>query len=167
LPSSGILAGGTVITVSGANFQNNAKVWIGGVRATVSSVTPTTITATTRAGTSAGTVDVIVINPDAQGVIFPGGFTYLAVPQGPSVKAYPNPVRPSKGLMTFTGLKAGTTVKIYTLEGSSVRDLPVDPDGLARWDAKDADGKDVGSGVYLARVEGLSGKKTVKVAVQR
>ncbi len=74
-PASGPAAGGTQATIAGTGFRQGAKVTIGGADATVSSVTDTSITVTVPAGT-AGARDVVVTNPDGQGVTRTGGFTY-------------------------------------------------------------------------------------------
>jgi hypothetical protein len=78
-PSSGSLAGGTQVTITGTNFQDGATVKIGGNAATaVVFVGATSLTATVPAG-AVGVADVVVTNPDAQSATLVGGFTYLAV----------------------------------------------------------------------------------------
>jgi IPT/TIG domain/Matrixin len=75
-PSFGSTAGGTLLTIVGSNFQSGATVSVGGVAATgVVVVNSAIITATTGAH-SAGMVDVVVTNPDAQSATLTGGFTY-------------------------------------------------------------------------------------------
>jgi uncharacterized delta-60 repeat protein len=75
-PSSGPVAGGTAITITGTGFQAGATVSIGGVAATSIVVSgATTITAVTGAH-AAGVVDVIVSNPDLGTVTKAAGFTY-------------------------------------------------------------------------------------------
>ncbi|HUK11970.1 MAG TPA: S-layer homology domain-containing protein, partial [Thermoanaerobaculaceae bacterium] len=70
--------GGTGVTVSGTGFQPYATVTIGGVNATsVSVVNATTITATTGAH-AAGSVSVVVQNPDAQSATKTNAYTYGA-----------------------------------------------------------------------------------------
>ena len=65
-PTSGPAAGGTTITVTGANFVSGATVRVGGASATnVAFVSATQLTARTPAGT-AGARDVQVTNPDGQ-----------------------------------------------------------------------------------------------------
>jgi fibronectin type 3 domain-containing protein len=78
-PSSGSTAGGTVVTVSGANFGAPASVTFGGAAATnVTVVNSTTITATTPAG-AAGVVTVTVTVSGQNGSLT-NGFTYVAPP---------------------------------------------------------------------------------------
>lgn len=74
-PVSGPAAGATPISINGSNFLAGAKVSIGGVAASATSVTPTSITATTP-GHAIGKVDVEVKNPDNNKATLPGGFTY-------------------------------------------------------------------------------------------
>jgi phosphatidylinositol-3-phosphatase len=77
-PTSGTTAGGTSITITGTGFLSNASVSIGGTAASsVAVVNSTTITALTPAH-SAGTVDVVVTNTDAQSGTKTGAFTYVA-----------------------------------------------------------------------------------------
>jgi hypothetical protein len=79
-PNSGSANGGTAVTISGTNFQAGATVTIGGTSATgVNVASATSITATTPAHT-AGTVDVVVRNPDNGTGALTGGFTYTGVP---------------------------------------------------------------------------------------
>ena len=62
---------------------------------------------------------------------------------------------------------AGSEVKIFTLQGDLVRVLHADDLGEAPWDGKNTGGQSVASGVYIVRIEGPGGHKTIKVAVQR
>ncbi len=79
MPTSGPVAGMTVVTLSGTNFQMGATAHFHGVPATAVTVNNTlSITATTPAGT-AGAADVTVINPDGQFATLSGGFSYFLV----------------------------------------------------------------------------------------
>ena len=75
-PVSGPAAGGTLITIAGEHFQTGAKVSMGGVAASVISVTPTSIGAATPPHV-AGKVDVDLTSPDNQRAALPNGFTYI------------------------------------------------------------------------------------------
>ncbi len=81
-PASGPTAGGTRITVTGANFTSSGNTLrIGGVAATsVVSTNNTTLTAVTPAG-SAGTRDVSVTNGWGNTKTYPGAFTYTSSSQ--------------------------------------------------------------------------------------
>jgi hypothetical protein len=86
LPAFGPAAGGTAVTISGANFVNGASVSIGGVAATgVSYVSSTTLTATTGAHAT-GPANVVVTNPDTQTGTLASGYVYGG--QSPPVKFY-------------------------------------------------------------------------------
>ncbi|MGB8328233.1 MAG: IPT/TIG domain-containing protein [Steroidobacteraceae bacterium] len=77
-PGSGLLAGGTALTITGANFLTGAAVTVGGVAATsVVVVNGATITATTPAN-APGPASVVVTNPDGQVSVPSGSFTYTA-----------------------------------------------------------------------------------------
>ena len=79
-PNSGSTTGGTSVTISGGSFVASATVSIGGVAASnVNVSSSTTITATTGAH-AAGTVNVLVTNPDGQSATLTNGFTYNAPP---------------------------------------------------------------------------------------
>jgi hypothetical protein len=111
-PSSGTTAGGTVVTISGENFQAAATVTIGGVAATVTAADATTISVTTPAH-AAGAVDVTVTNPDGMTATASGAFTYVAPVQVTGVS-------PASGTtlggtaVTITGqnFQTGASVKI-------------------------------------------------------
>ena len=64
----------------------------------------------------------------------------------------------------FTNLPGYGKIKIYTLSGELVRELPV---ALVTetWDVKNTDGKLVASGVYIWEATAGSGRKTGKLVV--
>ncbi|MCM2277910.1 MAG: IPT/TIG domain-containing protein [Oligoflexia bacterium] len=75
-PGSGTTAGGTALTVDGANFEAGATVILGGASCTgVTVVSATRITCTTPAH-AAGAVDVRVANVSGQSGTLASGFTY-------------------------------------------------------------------------------------------
>ncbi len=79
-PDHGPEAGGTMVTVAGANFQSGANVSFGGTPATQVIVSsPLILTARTPPGT--GKVDVKVLNPDTQAATLGNAFTYQTVTQ--------------------------------------------------------------------------------------
>ncbi|MDH5581523.1 MAG: IPT/TIG domain-containing protein, partial [Bdellovibrionales bacterium] len=84
-PSSGALAGGTEITVSGSRFYNGAlSIEVGGVACTSPTfVDSTTLTCTTGANTE-GLKAITVFNPDGQSGTKPSAFTYQP---GPSISS--------------------------------------------------------------------------------
>lgn len=90
------------------------------------------------------------------------------------VYAYPVPFRPNAGnparygswsdLITFTNLPVQGKVRIYTVTGELVRELPVAPPSI-KWDLKNKDGQVVASGVYLWEVTSGKNRKTGKLVV--
>lgn len=86
-PNSGSTTGGTAVTIAGTNFQQGATVSIGGAGATsVNVASTTTITAVTPSH-AAGTVNVVVTNPDNQSATLVNGFTYNTPPPPPPSSA--------------------------------------------------------------------------------
>jgi energy-coupling factor transporter ATP-binding protein EcfA2 len=118
-PPSGSTSGGTSVTISGTGFQYYATVTIGGVNATnVTTVNSTTITATTGAH-AAGTVNVVVQNPDSQIGTKTNGYTYGSSTAPVVTSVYPNfgPVAGGTGIaITGSLFVNGATV---TLGGTS------------------------------------------------
>jgi hypothetical protein len=91
-PNTGLIAGGTAVTITGTSFVTGATVTLGGTAATnVVVVGPTQITATTPAH-AAGAVTVTVTNPDTQAGSLSTAFTYTS-PSAPTVSS----VAPSAG----------------------------------------------------------------------
>jgi len=67
-----------------------------------------------------------------------------------NVYAYPNPVRQGyTGVITITGLVENTQVKITDISGNLVCET-VSNGSLATWNGKDANGRKVNTGIYLA-----------------
>ena len=79
-PSSDMVVGGATVTIIGENFQDGATVTIGGNAASnVIFVSPTELTVEVPTGV-AGSVDVIVTNPDGESDTLANGFTYIEPP---------------------------------------------------------------------------------------
>jgi hypothetical protein len=81
-PTTGPIGGGTVVTITGTNFQNSATVAFAGVAATSATVNSSTQIAATTPAHAAGTVAVNVTNPDNQSATLPSGFTFGTVTIG-------------------------------------------------------------------------------------
>jgi hypothetical protein len=88
-PNTGTSAGGTSVTVNGTNFQSGATASLGGAQLTISGVTPTAITGTTRPH-AAGAVNVVVTNPDGQSASCTACFSYIAAAAPSVTSAAPN-----------------------------------------------------------------------------
>jgi formylglycine-generating enzyme required for sulfatase activity len=92
-PSSGPSVGGTVITITGTNLNENMTVHIGDVAATsLRFVSPTTVLAVTPAG-AVGTAKDIVVSTAAGASALPASFTHLetTVPGVTVLEAAPDP----------------------------------------------------------------------------
>lgn len=104
-PNEGLLAGGYALIVKGTNFTANAKIYIGGVAVATTYYGADQLRGPVPAATTAGPVDVKVVNNDLQEAIAPAAFTYIApapVP-GPVI----NEVTPNEGL-----LAGGYTIRV-------------------------------------------------------
>lgn len=109
--SSGALAGGTSITITGTNFNAGATVTFDGLACTsINIVSSTSITCLTPAH-AAGAVTVAVTNPDTQIGSQAAAYLYLAAPV---VSSLSTPVGPIAGgtamTITGTGFLAGAVV---------------------------------------------------------
>ena len=74
--------------------------------------------------------------------------------------------------MVIDGLMDNSSIKIMTLSGRLLRDIPSSSSGVqgyqAFWDGRTDSGEYVGTGIYLVAVYNGSGENTVtKVAVIR
>lgn len=92
------------------------------------------------------------------------------------VRAYPVPWRPGAGGrfgaagVTFDNLPTSGSIRILTLSGEKVRDIPFDgaSAGTVVWDGLTDHGRRCASGVYWARVSGGGGSSALlKLAVER
>jgi len=122
-PNSGPVAGGTAISITGANFASGATVTFGGAAATnVVVVSSTSITATTPAG-SGGAVTVAVSNPGGQSGSLANGFTYVASPAVSGVSPNSGPVAGGTAVtITGTNFASGATV---TFGGTAATNIVV------------------------------------------
>jgi len=117
-PPLGPPAGGTPVTISGTGFQSYATVTIGGVAATgVTIINSTTITATTGAH-AAGTVNVVVQNPDSQSGTLVNGYIYgsCAAPGTPTPSG---PGSASSGAVYTVSWTATSGDNTYELQESA------------------------------------------------
>lgn len=122
-PTTGPLAGGTTITITGTGFLAGATVAVGATAATnVVVVSATSITAKTPAKTAVGAVSVKVTNTDAQSVTLASpAFTYVGPPKLTDV----TPASGSVGggtvvKITGSGFATGATVTFGGTAATSV-----------------------------------------------
>jgi IPT/TIG domain len=115
-PASGTNAGGTTVTISGANFASGATVLFGATAATAVVVdSATTIEAKAPAGAVGPTVVVTVTNPDTQAGALAAGYTWINTP-APVIWSVDPSTSPLAGGGTFaisgSGFVEGATVKV-------------------------------------------------------
>ncbi|MGC8867779.1 MAG: T9SS type A sorting domain-containing protein, partial [Elusimicrobiales bacterium] len=81
-----------------------------------------------------------------------------------NVKIYPNPYKPNTtpGYLTFSNLEPGAEIYIHSINGEMIKKLVVLSGGMVQWDARNSDGKEVASGVYIAVIKSKSGKSIIK-----
>ena len=114
-PTSGPLAGGNAATITGGGFGNSipaVSVTFGGNAATVTAVTPTSITVTVPAGAAPGAINVTVTT--AGGSSGPLAYTYLPSPTMLSLSPTSGPL-PGGNVVTITGTNFGNQVPGVTV----------------------------------------------------
>ncbi|MCX5785470.1 MAG: T9SS type A sorting domain-containing protein [Elusimicrobia bacterium] len=170
------------ITVAGTGFASGATVKItksGQTDINASNVTVVSanqITCTFNlTGAAAGKWSVVVTIPGQSPVQLTDGFTVIsdAMRDSPQVQVRNNLFDPASGGKTYvdTQLSASgrVSVKVYDLKGRLVRTLFEGSrntgDYSDQWNGKNEEGKIVGSGIYLVRVEGPGISKTKRVMV--
>ena len=123
-PNAGGSADSTPVAISAQNVVQGALVFAGGVPATGVTVGTGTVNASFVPHV-AGSVDVVITNPDGQSGRLPNGFTYNRSPPH-LTSATPNTVPLSGGLkvlLSGRGFEAGATV---TVDGAAVPTTFVD-----------------------------------------
>jgi hypothetical protein len=111
-PNNGKLAGGTVVTITGSNFNGTTTVDFGTKAATaVKVVNATTITATSPSGT--GAVDVTVSTTQANSATSPADvFNYLGKPTITSVSPASGP-QSGGSVVTISGTNFANPLTVY------------------------------------------------------
>ncbi len=120
-PTSGPTSGGTIVTLSGSNFESGASVKFGSINSSaVTFINSAQVNAMSPAE-PAGSVSVTIANPDPESATLPSAFTYTA---GPTISGVSPNSGPSTGGTTVTingsGFKSGATVAFGTLFAVSV-----------------------------------------------
>ena len=110
-PATGLLAGGTDVTITGTGFGPGATVTIGGAPCTGVAVAPshTSLTCTTGAHT-AGAATISVTNIDGQTGTLVGGFTYADPPPPPAPTPTPTPAPTTAPTIATPSVNASTGV---------------------------------------------------------
>ncbi|MDR3426029.1 IPT/TIG domain-containing protein, partial [Silvimonas sp.] len=121
-PNTGSIAGGTVATITGAGFIPGTTVTIGGIPATVTAVSATTITLSTPAYVSGSLVKNVVVTNTAGSATLTGGFTYTA--SAPTLASISPSAGPTAGgttvTLTGTGFTPTTTVTIGGIAATGI-----------------------------------------------
>jgi hypothetical protein len=108
-PTLGTVAGGTAVTVAGANFRSGAQVYFGGLAAmSVSVMDSSTIQATTPANVS-GFTNVVVMNADGTWGVGAGIYGFVTAP--PVINAASPLSGPPGTLVTVQGVNFGTVLQ--------------------------------------------------------
>jgi len=123
VPSSGLTAGGSSITITGSNFQTGLSVTIGGQSlGSLSFIDSNTVSGTVPA-LPLGTADIIVTNPDGQHATFSAGYNVVSqLPQAFTVAGDVAPYGAPDGMLNvgdllilqqfITGFKTPTAEEI-------------------------------------------------------
>jgi hypothetical protein len=90
-----------------------------------------------------------------------------SLPSTIGISAYPSPFN-STTVITFSNLKGGE-IEIFDIKGQSIRTFFTggENEGRIKWDATDASGKKVSSGIYFARAEASQKSQTIKLIYQK
>ncbi len=84
--------------------------------------------------------------------------------------AFPNIIRPGKGVkkVQFVNLPPEAVIAIFSANGASIAKVTTNPSGkTATWDLKNTQGNEVGSGVYIYRVQSSSKSASGKIMIIR
>ena len=86
-----------------------------------------------------------------------------------NILIYPNPFYANRGqgFVTIDKIPANSKVRIYTLSGDKVWEATAGSTGVVIWKGVNKSGYLVASGIYLVVVDASSGKKVLKLAVER
>ncbi|MBL8024113.1 MAG: discoidin domain-containing protein [Elusimicrobia bacterium] len=113
---------------------------------------------------------LIAVGPAGESSPVDGATGVLSIPGNSmaDVRAFPNPFRPGRDpLFYMTDVPVGSNVKLFTVAGEQVRELPpADSAGVTRWDGRNAHGSAVAPGVYLGVIEKDGQKKNIRVGVE-
>ncbi len=101
-------------------------------------------------------------DPEPSGI---KGKEYMPIVAG--LSAYPNPFN-STTIITYSGMEGGE-IEIYNINGQLIRKLGTEQnlEGQIKWDAQDAMGNKISSGIYFARARAGQIDKTLKLIYLR
>ncbi|ANY74072.1 hypothetical protein BBD41_16615 [Paenibacillus ihbetae] len=116
-PNKGLISGGTLVLISGENFDPGAKVYFDSKEVPVTYLSDKELRVKTPVWSAAESIDIKVINSDKQEVVSFNGFTYEEPPKAPEPTV--TSVTPATGLttggdlITVTGTNFVSGVKVY------------------------------------------------------
>jgi len=110
-PTSGPIAGGTAVTISGTDLGTISQVSFGGKYATITSTSSTSVVVSAPSVTSPGPVDIYVVNYKGASATSSNAYTYTSAPTATALDA--SGIATTSGTMngTVTAGWASTTVK--------------------------------------------------------
>ena len=86
------------------------------------------------------------------------------LPDKISLSAYPNPFNSSVSISYSLEDEKGGKLDIYNIQGQKMRTYNLTgKEGRIRWDAQDADGNKISSGIYFARASASQESHTIKL----
>jgi hypothetical protein len=110
----------------------------------------------------------VTISLDASAV---GDIDDVVVDAPPTLGSYPNPFNPTVEISFVTPTAGDARLTVFDIEGRRVSELL---DGFVEegthridWDGTDQEGRQLGSGVYLIRLETVVGGRTMKLVLMR
>ncbi len=134
--AQGYTEGGAPRRLTGAHLDRAAKVKFGGIAATATWISATTLDVTTPAH-PAGAVSITVTNPDGRRATLPGGFTYLARAATPGCRTFSQlrpPGCPAKPAHFELDRPGATSVQLAgEFTGWQSGALPMQDDGSGRF----------------------------------
>jgi len=116
-PNNGLITGGTLVTVTGSNFVNGAKLTFGNQKLVTTFVSATQLRITTPVWETAEQVDITVTNPDGQTASLSNAFTFETPPPPPPAEL--TSITPAEGeltgglVVTLTGKNFDSRAKVY------------------------------------------------------
>lgn len=120
-PNAGALAGGTSVSITGANFVSGATVTFGTSAATSVSVVNSALITCVTPSRAAGSVTVSVTNPDAQVGSQAAAYTYQAAPTVTAISPTSGTLSGGTSVtITGTNFRSGASVSIGGNASSSV-----------------------------------------------
>jgi copper(I)-binding protein len=115
------MAGGTLVSITGDNFDAGATVSFGDALARSVTVKGSTEMTAITPGSSAGAVSLTVTNSDGQSATLAGAFTFLSPPRLSGISPVSGPTTGGTPVtLTGTGFLAGATVTFGSAAASSV-----------------------------------------------